>query len=33
MLDWWWAPVAFMLGGTLGVLIVALCVSARDGRR
>lgn len=30
MVPWYWIPVAFMVGGFLGVLAMAMCNMAKD---
>jgi len=33
MIGWGWLILAFFVGGTLGVLVAALCVSAGNDER
>ena len=32
MVSWIWIPLSLMAGGTIGIMITALCVAAHDER-
>ena len=31
MIQWWWMPIALMVGAIVGVLLVAVCSANKEG--